>query len=80
MRTVLSHQSLRQYAKERGGDHIRIDTQINQPRYRRGSIVGMQSGKDQVPSIGGLKGYFGGLSIADFPHHDHVWILAQNGA
>ena len=40
----------------------------------------MQSGKDQVPSIGGLKGYFGGLSIADFPHHDHVWILAQNGA
>ena len=40
----------------------------------------MQRGKDQVSSIGGLKGYFGGLSIADLPNHDHVGILAQNGA
>ncbi len=45
-----------------------------------GRVVGVQRGEHQVAGLGRLDGDFGGLEVADFADHDHVRILAQEGA
>ena len=40
----------------------------------------MQGGQHEVPGEGRLHGDLRGFAVADFAHHDHVRVLAQDGA
>ncbi len=78
--TEVAHQPLGQYADNGRGREKRFDAHFHQSGQGTGGVVGMQGGKDHMTGQGGLNSDFRRLPIADFPNHDDVGILAQNGA
>ena len=76
--TEHTYQSLGEYASEAGTEQEWLHPHINQPRHRTNGSIGMQCGHDQVAGQTRLHGNFCGFNIADFAHHDHIWVLAQN--
>ena len=55
-----------------------LDSHINQTRDRRGRIIGVQGGEDQVTSKGGLDGDIADLSIANLTDQNHIGSLTEH--
>ena len=76
----LAGQALRDDQAHRGRDRVGLHTHVHQARQRLRRIVGMQRRQHQVARLRGLDRDLGRLEVADFADHDHVRILAQEGA
>ena len=63
---------------QRRGDEVALELEVGQASDRRGGIVGVQGGEDQVAGQSGLDGVLGRLGIADLTDHDDVGILPQD--
>ena len=57
-----------------------IDAEIGQPRDGARRVVRVQRGEHQVAGERGLDRDLRGLVVADLADHDHVRVLAQDGA
>jgi hypothetical protein len=76
----LAHQPLGQHAQQRGTEQERLHAHVGQARDGAGGVVGVQRGQHQVAGQRGLDGDLRGFEIADLADHDHVRVLAQDGA
>jgi hypothetical protein len=75
-----ARQALRDDQAHRGGDGVGLHAHVDQARQRLRRVVGVQRGEHQVAGLRGLDGDLRRLEVADFADHDHVRILAQEGA
>ena len=80
LRAQAAHQALRQHAEQARTQQKRLDAHIGQPGDGAGRVVGVQGGQHQVAGERGLDGDLRGLEVADLADHDHVRVLAQDGA
>ena len=80
VRTDLADQPLRHDDAERSRDQKRLDPHVQEPGDRRGRIVGVKRGKQQVAGERRLDGDFGRFVIADLADHDDVGILTEKGS
>ena len=80
VRAELAHQALRQHAQQRGRQQEGLDAHVGQAGHRAGRVVGVQRRQHQVAGQRGLHRDLRGLMVADLADHDHVRILAQDGA
>jgi hypothetical protein len=76
----LAHQALGQYAQQRGTQQEGLHAHVGQAGDGAGRVVGVQRGQHQVAGQRGLDGDLRGFEVADFADHDHVRVLAQDGA
>ena len=75
-----ARQALRDDQAHRGRDRVGLDAHVDQARQGLRRVVGVQGGEHQVAGLRRLDGDLGGLQVADFADHDHVRVLAQEGA
>lgn len=80
IRADFSDETLRTSEKDRRTDQERFDSHIVEPRDGTGGIVGVQSGEHLVTGESRFDGDIGGFVVANFPDHDDVGILAEDGA
>ena len=80
VRAQLAHQALRQHAQQRRAEQEGLDAHVGQARDGARRVVGVQRGQHQVAGERGLDGDLRGLEVADLADHDHVRVLAQDGA
>ena len=67
-----------------GDQHHRRDQKglhphVDKPGDGAGRVVGVNGAENHVAGKGRLGGHLGGFTVANFAHHDHVRVLAQNG-
>ena len=72
------YQTLGDNTDHRGLNQKERDSQVQKTGYGGRRVVGVQSGKDQMPCQGGLDGILGGLQVSQLPDHDDIRILSQN--
>ena len=75
-----AHEALGEHGFERGGDEIRLDAHVHQPRHRAGRVVGVQRGENQVAGQRRLHGDLRRFLVADFADENHVRVVAQDRA
>src|ERR1700730_1268101 len=80
VRAQHAHQALRQYADQARGQQERLDAHVAQTRDGAGGGVGVQRREHQVAGEARLYRDLRGLEVTDFADHDHIRILAQDGA
>ena len=80
MRANPADQSLRQDSFQRRGNQERLHAHVDQPRDRAGGVVRVQRAENLVARERGANRDLRRLRVANFTHHDHVRILAQNRA
>src|ERR1700687_4304740 len=76
----LSHQPLRHDSGYRGCNQVVLNPEIKQTDDGGNTVIGVERRKDEMAGLRSLHSNFGGLQVADLPHHDDVWILPQDGA
>ncbi len=64
---------------DRRGDEVRLDAHVHEPVDRRGSVVRVERGEDEVARQGGLHGDLGRFEVADLADEDDVRVLPQEG-
>ena len=74
------HQPLGEHAEQARGDQERLDAHVDQAHHGACRVVGMQGREHQVPGQARLHRDLRSLQVADLADHDHVRVLAQNGA
>jgi hypothetical protein len=80
VRAEVAHEALRHHADDRRGHQEGLDAHVDETRHGTGGVVGVQRAEHEVAGEGRLDGDLGGLPVADFAHHHHVGVLAQDGA
>jgi len=78
--TQVPHKPLSEHAEQARGDEERLDPHVDQPHHGTGGVVGVQGREHQVPGETRLHRDLRGLQVADLADHDHVGVLAQDGA
>src|SRR6185295_4080612 len=73
-------QALGEDGGERGRHQERLHAHVHQSGDRAGGVVGVDGGEDEVAGERSLDGDLRGLLVADLAHHDHVRVLAEEGA
>lgn len=79
-RVQAPHQALGEDAVDGRGNQVAFDTHVQQARDTRRRAVGVQGREHQVAGEGRLDGDAAGFQVADFTDHDHVRVLAHDGA
>ena len=74
------HQPLRDHRAERRLQEKALDAEIDQPRHGGGRGLGMQRRQHEMAGQRRMDGDMRGLGVADFADHDHVGVLANEGA
>ena len=80
MRADAAHQPLGAGENDGGGNQKRRDAHVVEPRHGTGGVVTVHGAQHLVAGERGFDGDLGGFGVADFPDHDDVRILPQNGA
>src|SRR5271169_2169674 len=76
--TDKSHQALGQDAVQRRDKVVCLDSHVQESSQHVHHVVGMHGGEDQVAGEGGIDGDLCGLGVADFAHHNLVWVVPQD--
>ena len=76
----LAHQALRHDEVDGGCDEERFDSHVDETHHGGGRVVCMQRAEYEMPGEGCADGEFRRLAVADFAHHDDVWVLTQQCA
>ena len=79
-RAKLSDQTLRHHARDRRGEQIAFQPDVDQARDRGNRAVGVQGREHQMAGQRRLDGDARGFEVADFADHDDVGVLAQDRA
>src|SRR5581483_9280247 len=74
-----TNQPLRQNTVQRGHEIVGLYAHIEKSPNHVDHVVGVDGCEHQVTGEGRLDGDLRGFRVADFPHHDLVRIVAQNG-
>ncbi len=67
-------------AAQRRRQQEALDSEIDQARHRRCRGLGVKRRKHEMAGQGGMHGDMGGLGIAHLADHDHVGVMAKEGA
>ncbi|VFT30633.1 Uncharacterised protein [Pseudomonas aeruginosa] len=80
VRTEFSRKALGDDQVHRGRQVERRYAHVQQAGQGLGGAVGVQGGHHHMPGLRRLDGDLGGLQVADLADHDHIRVLAQEGA
>ncbi|MNQ78045.1 hypothetical protein D3C85_929470 [compost metagenome] len=78
--TQAAHQTLGHDQPQGRGQQEGLHPHVAQARHGPGGVVGVDGGQHQMPGQRGLDRDARRLDVADFTDHDHVRVLAQDGA
>lgn len=80
MGTEAADEALRDDHFDGGCDQEGLDVHVDETGEGAGGIIRMEGAENKVPGQGGTDRDIGGFAVTDFPDHDNVGILAEDGA
>ncbi len=75
-----AHEPHAHYADQRARDHERLEAEVDQPGHGARGVVRVYGAQHEVAGDRGAERDLGGFAVADLSDHDHVGVLAEDGA